>query len=251
MRAALACIRCPKGDVEGNLVRHRTQLVQAAEAGADIVVFPEMSLNGYLTPAIGYRTALMLTDEPVRQLVSATRQIGIAASFGLVERLAGEDFAITQIVAAGGEVVAIQRKRHLGEGEERFTPWPRGAATAEIAGMRVAVAICAEAHHDEPFADAAAAGAAVVLVSSAPGLHGRRTVEAGWRDGFDWWRSSATADLTARARDNKVHVALASQSGSTEDEDFPGWGALIGPDGAIRVELPDWREATLVVDIEQ
>jgi predicted amidohydrolase len=251
LRAALACIRCPKGDVEGNLMRHRTQLVQAREAGADIVVFPEMSLNGYLTPNIGYRTALTLTDEPVRQLVSGTRQIGVAASFGIVERLPVEGFAITQIVAAGGEVLAVQRKRHLGEGEDHFSAWESGAAVADIAGTRVAVAICAEARHDEPFAEAAAAGAAAVLVSSAPGLEGRRTDEAGWRDGFDWWRSSATDQLAARARDHGLYVALASQSGATEDEDFPGWGALFGPDGAIRAELPDWREATLLVDIHE
>jgi predicted amidohydrolase len=33
------------------------------------------------------------------------------------------------------------------------------------------------------------------------------------------------------------------------DEDFPGIAALVGPDGEVVDELPDWRPGTLVVEI--
>lgn len=249
MRLALACIRCPKGALDENLQRHRAELRRAADAGADAVLFPEMSLTGYLTPAVGYRAALGLADEHVRWMVAATRETGVAAIFGITERLSPAGFGIAQVVASGGEIIAIQRKRHLGEGEEMFTAAAAGASVVELNGTMVGIAICAEAHHDGPFTDAAAAGASAVLVSSAPGLDGRRTDEAGWRDGFDWWRGSALADLQPKAVANGLSIAVASQSGATEDEDFPGWGALIRSDGSIAAELPDWREATLVVDI--
>ena len=47
----------------------------------------------------------------------------------------------------------------------------------------------------------------------------------------------------------KLWIALAGQAGSTEDEDFPGLAALVGPDGSVTARLPDWREGMLTVDI--
>ncbi len=249
MRLALACIRCIKGAVDQNLERHRVELRRAADAGADAVLFPEMSLTGYLTQAVGYRAALALDDDHVRWMVAATRESGVAAIFGITERLSPEGFGIAQVVATGGEVVAVQRKRHLGEGEEWFTAATPGAAVADLNGTLVGLAICAETQADAPFADAVAAGASAVLVSAAPGLHGRRTDEASWQAGFDWWRGAALGDLQPKAVAHGLAIAVATQSGATEDEDFPGWGALIRPDGSISAELPDWREATLVVDV--
>jgi predicted amidohydrolase len=44
-------------------------------------------------------------------------------------------------------------------------------------------------------------------------------------------------------------AGTAGQSGSTVDEDFPGLAALVDPSGRVVVRLPDWREATLTVEI--
>jgi predicted amidohydrolase len=44
-------------------------------------------------------------------------------------------------------------------------------------------------------------------------------------------------------------VALVTQAGATEDEDFPGVAALVAPSGEVVTRLPDWRAGTLVVDV--
>jgi len=51
------------------------------------------------------------------------------------------------------------------------------------------------------------------------------------------------------ARERHLWIAIATQAGSTHDEDFPGIAALVDPDGEVRAELPDWREGTLIVDV--
>jgi predicted amidohydrolase len=56
-------------------------------------------------------------------------------------------------------------------------------------------------------------------------------------------------DAHRHARRLGLWIALAGQAGSTEDEDFPGLAALVGPDGGVAARLPDWREGTLTVDI--
>jgi predicted amidohydrolase len=46
-----------------------------------------------------------------------------------------------------------------------------------------------------------------------------------------------------------IWIALATQAGSTVDEDFPGLAALVSPDGTVVDRLPDWHEGALIVDI--
>jgi len=44
-------------------------------------------------------------------------------------------------------------------------------------------------------------------------------------------------------------LALSTQAGATDDEDFPGWAALVGPGGDVVTALPDWRQGHLVVPL--
>jgi hypothetical protein len=89
----------------------------------------------------------------------------------------------------------------------------------------------------------------VLFLCSAPGLHGRRTDDASWRDGFEWWERCGLGDARRHAGRLGLWVAMATQSGSTVDEDFPGIAALVAPNGEIVKRLPDWRPGTLVIDI--
>jgi predicted amidohydrolase len=172
----------------------------------------------------------------------------VAACFGVAERTAGGGPYITQVFAAAGRVAGTQRKRHLGDDEGAFCP-AAGSAVFGHAGVRLGIAICAEAGYDAPFDAAAAAGAGLVLFPAAPGLYGRRTSAASWRDGFAWWEGCGLGDARRHARRLGLWIALAGQAGSAEDEDFPGLAALVGPDGTVTDRLPDWRPGTLVVDI--
>ena len=50
MRILLAAITCAKGDLDANLATNLAVLADASLAGADLVVFPEMSLTGSVDP---------------------------------------------------------------------------------------------------------------------------------------------------------------------------------------------------------
>jgi predicted amidohydrolase len=121
-------------------------------------------------------------DPAVTRLATASAAAGTGICFGVAERAPDQQPYITQVVAAAGRITGVQRKRHLGEGEEAFPPAAENAVF-EHAGARFGVAICAEAGFDAPFDHAAAAGAALVLFPAAPGLYGRRTGEAAWQPG--------------------------------------------------------------------
>jgi predicted amidohydrolase len=248
MRVMLAAIQCEKGDVDANLACHLDLLRQAAQARCELVLFPEMSLSGSVEPDAHPERLINLGHSAVTELVCATADQEVAACFGIAERAADGRPHITQVVAAEGRVLGVQRKRHLGDDEESFTAASEDAVF-DWAGLRFGIAICAEAGFDAPFDAAASAGAQLVLFPAAPGLYGRRTDEASWRSGFSWWQDCGLADAIRHAHRLRLWIAMAGQAGSTVDEDFPGLAALIDPDGSVRDRLPDWREGILVTDI--
>jgi predicted amidohydrolase/ADP-ribose pyrophosphatase YjhB (NUDIX family) len=246
MRILVAAVEAQKGDLAGNLARHLAVLEQARGQGCDLAVFPECSLTGSVDPRRRPERALALDAEPVRALLEGTFRSGVAAVFGIAER-AGPAFHITQVYGHGGRLGGAYRKRHLGEGEEGYRPGD-GAGVFQLGAARFGVTLCAEGEVDFPWDDAVAGGAAVLCFCSAPGLHGRRTDERGWRQGHAWWLSSGLGDAVRHARRLGVPVAMATQAGATEDEDFPGLAALVSPAGEV-ARLPDWRPGCLVVEV--
>jgi predicted amidohydrolase len=246
LRILVAATEAQKGDLDGNLARHLAMLEQARAQGCQLAVFPELSLTGSVDPRAHPERALPVEAEPVRALLAATWRMGVAAVFGIAER-AGPAFHIAQLYGHDGRLGGVYRKRHLGEGEEGYRPG-EDPGVFQLGAARFGITLCAEGEVDFPWTDAAAGGAAVVLFCSAPGLHGRRTDERGWRDGHAWWLSAGLGDAVRHARRLGVPVAMATQAGSTEDEDFPGLAALVSPAGEV-ARLPDWRPGCLVVEV--
>lgn len=248
VRILLAALRCEKGAVRENLTEHERVLREARDAGCALAVFPEMSLTGSVDPSRHPERLVALDDPAVVAMAELTADTGVAAVFGISERAERGVAHITQVVAEGGRVLGVQRKRHLGDDEVAY----RAADTDEVFDLRdarVAIAICAEGEVERPFAFAEAAGAPLVLFSAAPGLYGRRIDEAAWRRGWDWWRGHGLGDACRHAREHRLWIAIATQAGPTRDEDFPGLAALVDPEGTVRAELPDWHAGALVVDV--
>lgn len=250
MKIALAQIRCEKGDWPGNMTRAEEYMARARSEGCDIVVFPEMGLSGYCDPA-RFPQAIQPLDSPwVGRLVELTARYHIAASGGFIEtNPAGKPF-VTQILTQGGRMTGVYRKMHIVEEEvELFSP---GSETPVFdlrlpgGSVKCALAVCADSDRPDLFAAFAKKGARVVFHSSAPGLFGRRTDEASWQAGYDWYRSYLFERLPVYARDNHLFIAVATQTGATVDEDFPGGSFIFGPDGACLIGIEGYAETLLV-----
>jgi predicted amidohydrolase len=148
-RVILAAICCQKGDWPANLAAHEEVLARARDEGCALAAFPEMSLTGSVDPVAHPGALLRLDSEPVRALAGLTRQYTVAAVFGVAER--GDGGAhITQVYARDGRLAGAYRKRHLGEGEDAYTPGT-GPAVFRLGRLSFGIAICAESHVDYPF----------------------------------------------------------------------------------------------------
>lgn len=240
MRLLLTALLCAKGDVAANLVRHLELHAAGAEAECDLVLLPEMSLTGYQPSA-----AITLEHSAVCELVEATRR-GPDLCFGLVERgTPGDPPQITQVIASGAQLAVVHRKAGLAEDElQTFRPGVPSPVFS-LSGVATSLAVCAEIGTQPPYRG----DPSLVLAPAAPGLYGpRRTSDADWQRGFEWWRGSVLADA-ARLLPPDSWLAVSTQAGATVDEDFPGWAALVDANGVVE-ELRDWHEGTLVIDLD-
>jgi predicted amidohydrolase len=247
-------MRSEKGDWPGNLERAERYMAQARAQGCDVIVFPEMYLSGYCDPGKFQDAVQPLDSEWIGRFVKLTGTYGMAASAGFIEaNPEGKPF-ITQLLAQDGRMIGSYRKRHVVDDEAAwFSPGdhtPVFKLKLPEGEIGCALAICADSDNPAIFRDAAAGGARIVLHSSAPGLYGRRTDEASWQAGFDWYKSYLADRLPRYAREYGLYIAVATQTGATVDEDFPGGSFIFGPDGECLAASPDYREMMLVHDID-
>lgn len=108
MLIALAQTDCVLGEVEENLDIAREQIEQAAAQGADLVVFPELSLHGYHLGAL-HRDASLAASDP-RLLELSTRGPDVLVGFHEHTSLRAYNTAAHY---AAGELVHAHRKLYL------------------------------------------------------------------------------------------------------------------------------------------
>src|SRR6266850_2569803 len=112
MKIALAQTAPKLGDPGTNLKRHLELVRRAKLKGADLVVFPELSLTGYmlqdLVPEVAEETG---RGARLRALAAASKRIGIVAGF--VERAPGILYYNAAGLFLGGALQHLHRKVYL------------------------------------------------------------------------------------------------------------------------------------------
>ena len=179
--AAVAQIACEPGSLARNLAQHLDAAADARRRGADLLLFPELSLTGYLADPDCAALALHRDAPPLARLADAARDIVLSAGF--IERGACGAVFNSQVLLGPGGQIAVHRKLNLpGYGTLREDcVYGRGERLdlAEVApGWRAATLICADAWNPALPWLAALGGAGLLLL---PAASARDAVG----DGFD------------------------------------------------------------------
>jgi predicted amidohydrolase len=113
MNLALAQINTKLGDVNANLEKHIALAKEAAQSGADLLIFPELSLTGYVLQDIAADVArpASAADPVFKPLLDASRSLDLLVGF--VEVDTRYRFYISAAYLSGGEIVHVHRKVHL------------------------------------------------------------------------------------------------------------------------------------------
>ncbi len=240
MRLALAQIDSVVGDLDGNRDRILTRLGQARDAGAGLVLFPELAVTGYPPEDLLLRPGFVRAAE--RTLAEIARETtGTVALVG-TPHTDDDDVFNACAVCSDGEVKAIYRKQLLPNygvfDEKRYFAPGRDLLLLRLGDMLVGVTICEDMWQPgPPAADLARAGAHVIVNLSASPFH----------VGKDREREDMFAD---RARDNSVFVALCNTVGAQDELVFDGHSVVLADDGSVVARAPGFEEALLVVDVD-
>ena len=112
MKTVLAQIVPALGDLRRNLECHLDECRRAGKAGADLIVFPELSLTGYSLRDLVADCAVDAERAPeMRRLRDASRRIGIVAGF--VEKGPGHLFYNAAACWIAGRLRHVHRKVYL------------------------------------------------------------------------------------------------------------------------------------------
>ncbi|HXD09785.1 MAG TPA: nitrilase-related carbon-nitrogen hydrolase, partial [Anaerolineales bacterium] len=171
LNLSLAQIATKLGDVEANLEKHLTYIKQAKQQGTDLLVFPELSLTGYVLQDLVASVAHKPTeDDPVfKHLLKASRDLDLVVGF--VDEDARHRFYIASAYLSGGAVKHVHHKVYLPTyglfDEGRFFAWGDSIRSFDTRFGRVGMLICEDFWHASPPYLLWLDGADIMLFSSA------------------------------------------------------------------------------------
>lgn len=244
----LAQIDTHLGDVETNLEKHLALIEEAASAGADLLVFPELSLTGYalqdLASEISHRPT---RDDPVfRPLLEASRRLDLMVGF--VEEDTRSRFFISAAYLSRGRALHVHRKVYLPTyglfDEGRFFAWGDSIQAFDTPFGRVGMLICEDFWHASLPYLLWLDGADIFLFHSAsPGRglgKGARLETAGWVDSIN--RGYASLFTSFVAHTNRV--------GYEDGLNFWGSASVYDPNGEVLGTGPCGEEALTIVSMD-
>ncbi len=151
VKLALAQINTRLGVVESNLEKHLEYIQRASTEGTDLIIFPELSLTGYvlqdLVPTVAHRAH---EDDPVfKELLAASQKIDIVVGFA--EEDVRNRFYISSAYLSQGKVAHVHRKVYLPTyglfDEGRFFAWGDSVAAFDTRFGRAGILICEDFWH--------------------------------------------------------------------------------------------------------
>ena len=248
VRIALAQMAPRLGGLEENLERHLDLIAGARGQGADLIVFPELGLTGYLLQDLAGEVAMHLDDPRLSRLAQATSDLSAVISF--VEESADHRLFISAGLFEDGELRHVHRKLFLptyGLFDERrfFAAGDALRAVPSRLGAGIGIGVCEDFWHLSVPQLLALDGAQILVnVSSSPGRDLAATNEVGLGTASSWRTLMRTyAQLTTS------FVVFCNRVGVEESISFWGGSEVIAPTGEMVFGAPLYDEGLFTVDI--
>ncbi len=248
LKLGLAQINTKLGDVPANLEKHMGLAERARQDGLDLLVFPELSLTGYvlqdLVPSVSCRPH---PDDPVfRPLLEASRALDLMVGF--VDEDSRHRFYIASAYLSQGALVHVHHKVYLPTyglfDEGRFFAPGNSVRAFDTRFGRFGMLICEDFWHASPPYLLWLDGADVLLFASASpgrGLNGEPKLE-----------SSAWVEQTNRAYAGlfTTFVVHSNRAGFEDGLNFWGGSTVFDPNGKLVVQGPYFEESLVAAEID-
>ncbi len=229
-KVALAQITPILGEVRRNVEIHEEAIRRAAQSGARLVVFPELSLTGYHLQDLTAEVALARDGEVLNRLAAFAAEVGVDAVVGFPERSPEFFYHVAAAYLSAGKVVAVHRKVYLPTygmfDESRYFRAGDAARAFPTQFGPAGVLICEDAWHPTlPYLLALDGAQTLIIVSSGPG---RGVVGPALASAETW-----ELILRTYAQLFGVYVLFANRAGFEDGVGFWGGSAVVDPRGRV------------------
>jgi predicted amidohydrolase len=241
IKLALAQISSKRENKEANLQKIEALTLEAKEQGADLAIFPELSLSGYVVRDQFYELAETIPGPTVKKVEALAKETGMHIIFGmpeLSERTQATVFNTAAFVGPKG-LIGKYRKMYLPthsvfEEKRYFRPGYQTAAFQTDLG-NVGLCICYDIFFPEVVRLTRLKGAQLIIcISASPAI-----------------RRSYFETLTcARAIENTAYVAYVNLAGVQDGLQFWGGSRLVSPNGDILAKAKYDEEDFLICEVD-
>ena len=233
VKIALGQFKVAQGDTQANLNKMLEMTDAAAEAGADLVVFPELAYTGYFLESYQLQQLAEPQDGPfVQQLRKKAKEkrIHIIAGYAEAGTVVGKMYNSCIFVDDEGQVIENMRKVYAwGQEKLKFCEGKRFPVVETKLG-KIGMLICYDVEYPEPARIEALKGADILVDCAVWSIPAERR-----------WH----VDLAGNALFNLLFMV-----GSNPVEDnCCGSSMIVGPDGEIRAMASRTEEELLVHEI--
>lgn len=247
MRVAVAQISSVEGDLQANVDKHLTYIAQARADGAELLVFPELSLTGY---AGRYDLTQVALRRDAPHLLTLARAAGdMTVLVGYVDEAVGAQFYNAAAALQGGEVRFLHRKLNVPTygslDEGKYFAIGRYVETFALnADWRVSVLICADVWNPALVHLATLHGATLLVTPTASALAAEPTDfnnPAGWETALSFY-----------AMIYGMPVVMANFVGpgrQVSSERFWGGSRVLDPHGVDLARAGGEREELITADL--
>jgi predicted amidohydrolase len=171
MKLCLAQIQPLAGDVQANTTEHVAWIKKAAAQGAELILFPELSLTGY-EPRLASKLAMTPDDVRFKQFQALSDAHQLTIGIGVPISQPG-GISISIVLFQPYQSREVYSKKYLHPDEEPYFVPGRGTGAGLCTTKNIALAICHELSVPKHAENAFQSGAEIYLASvakSAPGV---------------------------------------------------------------------------------
>jgi predicted amidohydrolase len=237
VNAALAQISCKVGDKKHNINVMKKNIKRAKEKGANLVIFPELSLTGYLNRDLAYELAEPIPGSSINSLEEIAKKENIHIVFGMPEQSEKAHAVLynTAVLLGPDGFVGKYRKMHLPTHsvfeEKRYFRLGYEAPVFETELGKMGLTICYDMFFPEISRLLRLKGSQLIIcISASPAVRSRF---------FEVFTA-------ARALENTVFLAYVNLVGVENGLQFWGGSRTIAPDGSILAKAK-YDEEDLVI----
>jgi predicted amidohydrolase/GNAT superfamily N-acetyltransferase len=233
MKIAVAQLRPFKGDVPKNIEKHRSLISLAVDRGADLIVFPELSVTGY-EPALADRLAMNAGDKALETFREISDLGNVTICVGVPLRVAS-GVEIGMVIFQPLKPPFTYSKRYLHSDELPYFTNGGRQEFLQHQAIKIAPAICYESLLEEHAKEAAAHGAGVYLASVAKSARGL---------------AKAFLHYPEIAGRYSMFVVMSNSTGPSDNFVSAGQSSVWNREGKLLCRMGEHEEGIIVLDTD-